>query len=70
MIQRTHKEPMVVPRRPQQTQHQPGCGLGHRQIAYKRGKGPRGKSWPLGIGKGRGLGGDEDLPRAVTVNGV
>lgn len=42
VIQRIYEEPMVVPRRTQETQYQPGC------------EGPRGKSWPLGKGKGVG----------------
>ena len=62
MIQRIYEEPMVVPRRTQETQYQPGY------------EGPRRKSWPLGKGKGvgrvGGMRGEYDLPKAVTMNGI
>lgn len=45
VIQITRYKPMVVPRKPQETQHQLGCGLGYKQPA----KGARDPKRRLGL---------------------
>lgn len=52
---------MVVPRKPQETQHQLGCGLGYKQPA----KGARDRSVDLASGDGGRVGG-----RSVTMMDV